>query len=620
MGKLFVIEGLDGSGKSTQAEKLCEGLRKEGTDAVKIKLPDYDDPSSTLVRMYLAGEFSESADGLSPYAASMFYAVDRVASFKRHWQKVYLGGSVIIADRYTTSNAVYQLSKLPVSEWDGFLEWLWDTEYTKLELPRPDAVVFLDVPKRVIEKAIDAEIESGNLVASDIPEPDSIYPVELYRAEEGIVTEIRRLASKSLPWRLVDVDAAVSEEEEKQGLHLTHTQKDAVGAAFTSKVSVISGGPGMGKTTALKTILSILENEGSNIQLCAPSESGARRFSELTHREVKSIRKLLEYNVAEGVFKRSRKNPVECDLLVVGDSTVLDITTAHRLLAALPSSAAVLFVGDRDLLPSVGPGMFFSDLIDSQVVPVVQFNEVIHEGSASWIAKVAHQIKSGETPVFPNKVDDGNCYFMRVDDAAEIPEALKELVVKRLPQAYRLQKTRDLQVLCPMSQGGAGTEAFNASLRHDLAGHWGEFGRFGRRYEKKDKVMQAADNVLRGTFVGEVGYVTDFDLQARELYVNFDGRVVYYAFDDLDELVPGYAVTVDKARGNEFPGVIIPITTEHTVMLRRDVLYTAVTRGQKLVVLVGEPEVLEAAVKRTDDRKRRTGLVERLMRGVPEFD
>ena len=277
-------------------------------------------------------------------------------------------------------------------------------------------------------------------------------------------------------------------------------------------------------------------------------------------------------------------------------------------------------MGDKDLLPSVGPDMFFSDLIDSQVVPVVQFNEVIHEGSASWIAKVAHQIESGETPVFPNKVDDGNCYFMRVDDAAEIPEALKELVVKRLPQAYRLQKTRDLQVLCPMSQGGAGTEAFNALLRHDLAGYWGEFGRFGRRYEKKDKVMQAADNVLRGTCVGEVGYVTDFDLQARELYVNFDGRVVCYPFDDLDELIPGYAVTVDKARGYEFPGVIIPLSTEHTIMLRRDVLYTAVTRGQKLVVLVGEPEALETAVKRTDDRKRRTGLVERLMRGIREFD
>lgn len=317
---------------------------------------------------------------------------------------------------------------------------------------------FLDVPKRVIAKEIEAEIESGNLVASDIPESDSIYSAELYRAEEGVVAEIRRLVSGSLPRRLLDVEAAVSEEEEKQGLHLTHTQNDAVGAALTSKVSVIAGGPGMGKTAALKTILSILENEGANIRLCAPSESGARRFSELTQREVKSVRKLLEYNVAEGVFKRSRENPVECDLLVVGDSTVLDITTVHRLLAAVPSNAAVLFVGDRDLLPSVGPGKFFSDLIDSQVVPVVQFNEVIHEGSASWIAKVAHQIKSGETPVFPNKVDDGNCYFMRVDDAAEIQEALKELVVKRLPQAYRLQKTRELQLLCPMSQGGAGTE------------------------------------------------------------------------------------------------------------------------------------------------------------------
>lgn len=329
---------------------------------------------------------------------------------------------------------------------------------------------------------------------------------------------------------------------------------------------------------------------------------------------------LLEYNYADGTFRRNAENPVDCDLLIVNESNLLDITFAHRLLVAVPSHAAVLFVGDSDLLPSYGPGNFFSDLIDSQIVPVSQLTDVVREGPASWIAKVAHQIKSGEMPTFPSKTDDGNCYFMRVDDAADIPEALKELVMKRLPQAYRLQKTRDLQVLCPLSQGGAGTEALNALLRHDLAGHWGEIARFGHRYEKKDKVMQVADNVVRGICVGEIGYVTDVDLQARELYVNFGGRIVCYAFDDLDELLPAYAVTVDKARGNEFPGVIIPITTEHTIMLLRDVLYTAVTRGQKLVVFVGNPEVLATAVKRTDDHKRRTGLVKRLMRGVPDSD
>lgn len=216
-------------------------------------------------------------------------------------------------------------------------------------------------------------------------------------------------------------------------------------------------------------------------------------------------------------------------------------------------------------------------------------------------------------PQFPGKADDGNCYFLRVDDEEELPEALKDLLLKRLPDAYRIHGKRDLQLLTLTTCGQTGSRALNELLRYDLAGLTGGIERFGR-IDKGERVMQVVENRCRGAYPGDIGVVTEIDRKEGELYVRFGERIVCYAFEELDELTQAYAVTVDKARGNEFPGVVIPLSMEQSVMLRRDVLYTAVTRGQKLVVFAGDPETLEAAVKRTDAHKRRTGLVERLMR------
>ena len=354
-------------------------------------------------------------------------------------------------------------------------------------------------------------------------------------------------------------------------------------------MSVLAGGPGMGKTSILKTILSILDAEGVKIRLCAPSRNAADRLAEAMGRVAIGVPSLLEFNGANGTFRRNADHPVDCDLILVYESSLLDILFAHRLLAALPSHAAVLFAGDDDLPASYGSGNFFLDLIDSQVVPVTKLSVVVQDGPAGWIAKVAHQIRSGEVPQFPGKADDGNCYFLRVDDEEELPEALKDLLLKRLPDAYRIHGKRDLQLLTFTSCGQTGSRALNELLlRYDLSG-----------------------------LTGDIGVVTEIDRKEGELYVRFGERIVCYPFEELDELTQAYAVTVDKARGNEFPGVVIPLSMEQSVMLRRDVLYTAVTRGQKLVVFAGDPEALEAAVKRADGHKRRTGLVERLMRSDP---
>ena len=370
---------------------------------------------------------------------------------------------------------------------------------------------------------------------------------------------------------------------------LSRTQRNAVVTALSSKMSVLAGGPGMGKTSILKTILSILDAEGVKIRLCAPSRNAADRLAEAMGRVAIGVPSLLEFNGANGTFRRNADHPVDCDLILVYESSLLDILFAHRLLAALPSHAAVLFAGDADLPASYGPGNFFLDLIDSQVVPVTKLSVVVQDGPAGWIAKVAHQIRSGEVPQFPGKADDGNCYFLRVDDEEELPEALKDLLLKRLPDAYRIHGKRDLQLLTFTSCGQTGSRALNELLlRYDLSG-----------------------------LTGDIGVVTEIDRKEGELYVRFGERIVCYPFEELDELTQAYAVTVDKARGNEFPGVVIPLSMEQSVMLRRDVLYTAVTRGQKLVVFAGDPEALEAAVKRADGHKRRTGLVERLMRSDP---
>lgn len=279
----------------------------------------------------------------------------------------------------------------------------------------------LGVPKPVIAKAVEAEIEKGTIAVSDIPNPESLYPAELLRAEEGVAREIRRLASGTLPWGDLDLDGGIYAAQGKLGFALTRTQRNAVVTALSSKMSVLAGGPGLGKTSILKTILSILDAEGVKIRLCAPSRNAADRLSEVMGRVAIGVPSFLEFNGADGTFRRNADHPVDCDLIVVCESSLLDILFAHRLLAALPSHAAVLFAGDDDLPASYGPGNFFLDLIDSQVVPVTKLSVVVQDGPAGWIAKVAHQIRSGEVPQFPGKADDGNCYFLRVDDEEELP-------------------------------------------------------------------------------------------------------------------------------------------------------------------------------------------------------
>ena len=293
----------------------------------------------------------------------------------------------------------------------------------------------LDIPAPIINAAIDYEIQEHNLTLANIPSPDSIFLSSLYTAERAIARNLQRLTERDTPWGYINSSSAIPWVEKKLGITLAQSQREAVTTALASKVMVITGGPGVGKTTIVRAILAILEAKHLEIQLCAPTGRAAKRLAESSGHEAKTIHRLLEIDPSSHEFKRDESNPLDCDLLIVDECSMVDIPLAHRLVKAIPTSAAVIFVGDIDQLPSVGPGAFLGDLIASKVIPVIRLTEIFRQAASSWIIKIAHQINQGKQPTFPTKQDKGDCYFVKVaeEEREKLPELLVSLVKDRLP-------------------------------------------------------------------------------------------------------------------------------------------------------------------------------------------
>ena len=480
-------------------------------------------------------------------------------------------------------------------------------------LPRTElvkeTVELLNIPEAVIEAAIDHEIEERELTEADFPHASSIYLTSLYLSEKSTARSIKRLLSAPPPWQAIDSAKAIPWVESKLNLTLAESQKEAVASALKSKVMVITGGPGVGKTTIVKAILTILKAKGLSIQLCAPTGRAAKRLSESSGYEAKTIHRMLEIDPSTMEFKRNEERPLECDLLVADECSMVDVPLANNLLKAVSTHSALIIVGDVDQLPSVGPGAFLSDLIDSGAVPVIRLTEVFRQAATSWIIKAAHQINHGLMPVFPRKDDKGDCYFLTVEEPEELPPRLVTLVKDRLPKAYGVNAIRDIQVLCPMNRGSTGSRALNEALQAALNPPSDEsVSKFGCRFSVGDKVMQIENNYERDVFNGDIGFVTGIDSVEEELAVDFDGREVIYPYGELDELVLCYATTIHKSQGSEYPIVVIPITMQHFVMLKRNLIYTGVTRGKQLVVLMGQKKALAMAVMGKQTIRRLTGL------------
>jgi exodeoxyribonuclease V alpha subunit len=475
----------------------------------------------------------------------------------------------------------------------------------------PLAVELLEISKELVETALDLELSEGTVIAGTVGETACVFLGGLYRAEQVIAERLLRLANGKLPWLYIDADKALPWVEQKTGLSLAESQVAAIRLALISKVLVITGGPGVGKTTIVNAILRILDAKGVNLLLCAPTGRAAKRMTEATGFEAKTIHRLLEVDPKAGGFKRNSDNPLECDLLVVDETSMVDVMLMQALMKAAPDNAALLIVGDIDQLPSVGPGQILADVIASGAVPVVRPTEVFRQAAQSRIITSAHRINQGSIPDLSKPEGDSDFYFVQADDPETAVPRIVELVKTRIPQRFGLDPIRDIQVLCPMNRGGVGARSLNMELQTALnpAGER-KVERFGWTFAPGDKVMQIENDYDKEVYNGDIGYVDDVDPDAGELTASFDGRAVVYGFGELDTLVPAYAATIHKSQGSEYPAVVIPVLTQHYAMLQRNLLYTAVTRGKKLVVLVGQKKAVAIAVRNVSGRRRWSKLNE----------
>lgn len=469
------------------------------------------------------------------------------------------------------------------------------------------AKLILEVDESLIEESIFRLKERGEIIEQIVEEDQEPY-VWLrgyFRAETGIADELQRLMTSPSHLRTIDLEKAVDWVEKKLHLFLALEQKEAVKQALSEKVAILTGGPGTGKSTITKAILTIASQLTRHILLAAPTGKAAKRLSEITHRHAQTLHALLQFDFKDNSFKKNRLNPLTCDLIIIDEVSMIDTMLMYNLLQAIPKHASVLFVGDSNQLPSIGPGNVLKDLIDSALIAKTNLVKIFRQAEDSKIITNAHRINEG---VFPDLAPAKDFLYFQADDPTVALENILSLTTKMLPEKYHFDPFDDIQVLSPMKRGPIGTENLNQLLQKAL-NETPEFLLYGGiKFAKGDKVMQIKNNYKKEIFNGDIGRILSIHNEEKSLLVLFDDKEVEYEFSDLDELTLAYAISIHKYQGSEAPCIVVPIHTSHYIMLQRNLLYTAVTRGKNCVALVGSPKAISIAIQNVKSRKRFTAL------------
>jgi exodeoxyribonuclease V alpha subunit len=485
-------------------------------------------------------------------------------------------------------------------------------------------VEVLEVQPEQIAEALEVVASEKRVIIEDMKTPPDhgstdargVYLTRFHVSETGVAQQLKVLLGAQSSIRKIDSNKAVAWVQERLSISLATDQIRAIQGAAENKAMVITGGPGTGKTTIINAILTIFSRLNIRMLMAAPTGRAAKRMSEITGRESKTIHRMLEYSLQKGGFQKNDESPLDCDLLVVDEASMIDTVLMYHLLKAIPPKATFILVGDVNQLPSVGAGNVLADIIASGSVPVVELRDIFRQARESRIVVNAHRINSGLLPVLNrsrDRLDD--FYFIERDNPDEVLNEIIQLVTERLPKRFRLDPFDAIQVLTPMHKGSVGAANLNLALQKALNPAGDGVARGDRIVRIHDKVMQIRNNYDKEVFNGDMGRVVKVDPELREVVISFDGREIPYDYNDLDEIVLSYAVSVHKSQGSEYPAVIVPLVMQHYMLLQRNLIYTAVTRGRKLVILVGSKKALAIAVNNNKIRKRYTRLRERLMAG-----
>jgi len=471
----------------------------------------------------------------------------------------------------------------------------------------------LQVGREVVVNAFGSITLEKRIVIEEFKENNkAVYLSKFFVSETSIASLMKTLIGAPKSIRKIESDKAIEWVQRQLSITLAKNQVEAIRCAVENKVMIITGGPGTGKTTIINAILKIFSRLGVKVLLAAPTGRAAKRMNETTGHEAKTIHRLLEYSIQKGGFQKNEEKPLDCHLLILDEASMIDTILLYHLLKAIPPEATFILVGDVNQLPSVGAGNVLKDIIASSAVPVVELNEIFRQAKESLIIVNAHKINNGIVPSLglPGPKDD--FYFIEQEDPEKVLSIILELTKERIPTRFRLDPVDDIQVLTPMHKGTVGAGNLNVELQQAL--NPGEDGlvRGNRNFRVNDKVMQIKNNYDKDVFNGDIGRITSIDQENHEVNISFDGRGVPYDHTDLDEIVLAYAVSVHKSQGSEYPAVIVPILTQHYVLLQRNLIYTAVTRGRRLVVIVGTKKAMSIGIGNDKTEKRYTYLRYRL--------